>query len=148
MAQMKTLTINGKKYVIVGAEGIPEDVNSGLTASISEDGTKLSLSWREGTGSDAAAHSVKIPLGTELTEEDAAKLGRITVTEEGYTDISGLPQATGISMVAADNVITVTTTLEGGAASTSEITLDDNGYPATIVTDGVECGLSWEGFDV
>ena len=70
-----------------------------------------------------------------------------TVTEDGYTDISGLRQATAVSMVKVDNTVTVSTTLQGDDTIVSEITLDEEGYPSKIVTDGVECAVSWEGFE-
>lgn len=54
---------------------------------------------------------------------------------------------TNISAVKADSTITVTTTLEDGSTSTSVITLDENEYPVSIVTDGVECALELAGFD-
>lgn len=71
----------------------------------------------------------------------------VKVAEDGYTDIEGLRKATAIANVKADSTITMTVTLQGDAASTSVvITLDENGYPATIVTDGTECAVTWEGF--
>lgn len=84
-------------------------------------------------------------LGTTV-EEVLAELP-ISVSEDGYTDISGLRQATAVSAVRSDNTITITSTLEGGATSTSVITLDEDEYPIRIVTEGVECAVSWEGFD-
>lgn len=85
--------------------------------------------------------------GTGLTDEQAEKLDTITVTEDGYTDISGLRKATAIAVVKEEQTVTVTQTLQGDVTSTSVITLDDNDFPVAIVTDGVECAVSWEGFD-
>lgn len=72
----------------------------------------------------------------------------IVVADDGYTDLIGLRQATSINTVKEDNTITITTTLEGGEISISTITLDDDGVPTSVVTDGVECILTWDGFDV
>ena len=72
----------------------------------------------------------------------------VTVDDDGYTDITGLRQITDVSVVKDEDTITVIITLQGNEVITSEITLDDNGYPSKIVTDSVECTVSWEGFDV
>lgn len=61
--------------------------------------------------------------------------------------LAAIPQATDITVVKADDTITLTTTLDDGSVSTSVVTLDSNGYPSTVVTDGVECSVSWDGFD-
>jgi hypothetical protein len=58
-----------------------------------------------------------------------------------------LHQVTKTSLVKNDSTITITTTLDDGAKTVSIVTVDDNGYPSKIVTDGVECTVSWEGFD-
>lgn len=107
--------------------------------------------------------------GTGMTEEQAAQLEAntaaitkleadvqanrddidaipVTVAGDGYTDITGLRQPTSIRVVRSGLTVTVTTTLEGGGTHTDAITLDDNDYPLTVVSDGVECAVSWEGF--
>lgn len=71
-------------------------------------------------------------------------LERINETVEDVLD--GILQATAISVVKEDDALSLTTTLENGTCSVSEITLDENGYPTSIVTDGVACLVSWEGF--
>ena len=71
----------------------------------------------------------------------------VAVSEDGYTDITGLRQAVRASAVKTGNIVTMNTTLQGDCTTTSTITLNDMGYPSKIVTDGVECTVSWEGFD-
>lgn len=95
---------------------------------------------------EAGNVEIEIPEGTGLTEEQAAKLEAITVTEDGYTDISGVRKATDISAVRDGQTITITTTLQGDVTHTDVIGLDDNDYPVTIVSDGVACSVTWEGF--
>lgn len=68
--------------------------------------------------------------------------------EDVANDIwQNLPQGTSVSVVKSGTTVTVTLTLEGGITSTSVITVDDNDYPVSIVTDGVACAVTWEGFD-
>lgn len=71
----------------------------------------------------------------------------VTVSEDGYTDITGLRQIIGGSVVKDGSTITVTTTLQGGETHTDVITLNDDGYPSAIVSDGMESQWSWEGFE-
>ena len=78
---------------------------------------------------------------------DAINAIPVSTTDDGYTEITGLRQAISTNIVKSGNAITVTTALEGDETTTSEITLNSEGYPTTIVTDGVECAISWEGFD-
>lgn len=56
-------------------------------------------------------------------------------------------EATTIAVVLADNTITITTAFEDESQSVSEITLGSDDYPEKVTTDGVECAVSWEGFD-
>ena len=58
-----------------------------------------------------------------------------------------LPQSTNCVVKRVEQTITISLTLEGGVTSQSVITLDDNDYPISILTDGVNCPISWEGFD-
>lgn len=78
---------------------------------------------------------------------DAINAIPVSTTDDGYTEITGLRQAISTNIVKSGNAITVTTALEGDETTTSEITLNSEGYPTTIVTDGVECVISWDGFD-
>jgi hypothetical protein len=72
----------------------------------------------------------------------------VAVSDDGYTDISGLRQATSVDITRVDNTVTMVTMLEGGEGSVSKITLNDNGLPIMVVTDGIECAMDWSGFDV
>lgn len=45
------------------------------------------------------------------------------------------------------NVVTVTSTYNNGIVTTHSITLDVNGYPASVTHGGSTCTLSWEGFE-
>ena len=56
-------------------------------------------------------------------------------------------QATSIRAVQDGQTITVTTTLQGDVVHTDIITLDENGYPVSLVADGVVCAMEFVGFD-
>lgn len=72
----------------------------------------------------------------------------LTVTDDGYTDISGLRRVTGAAIHEGTDKATVTLTLEGGAEERYEILWDENGYPAKITRkDGSVCALSWTADD-
>lgn len=85
---------------------------------------------------------------TEQYVDDIMDSMPITISEDGYIDLQNLRQATSCRVIKNGNEITILTTLEGNSISTTEITTDDNGYPMQILTDGSECTISWEGFDV
>ena len=82
----------------------------------------------------------------EQNRKDIAALP-VVLAPDGYTDLTGIRQLTGLSMTRNGEYITVTTTLEGAQTCVSVVHLDVFGRPAAIVTDGVECAISWEGFD-
>lgn len=69
----------------------------------------------------------------------------IVVSEDGYTDILGLRQLTGLSFVRSGQIITVDVSLEGNQTNQIIITLDSNDYPVTITAGGVEAPVTWEG---
>lgn len=69
------------------------------------------------------------------------------VAEDGYTDITGLRRPISLTFVKSENTITATATWQGDKISTSVVTIGENGRPATVTTDGVECTVGWEGFD-
>lgn len=89
-------------------------------------------------------------LGTDeegnVVAMDAVLPDVVTVAEDGYTDLTGLRQATNIAAVREGQTITVTTTVQGNVTHTDVITLNDDDYPVCVVSDGVECAVSWEGF--
>lgn len=67
--------------------------------------------------------------------------------EQVSNDIwQNLPQMNSAKVVRNENTVTISMTLEGGISSQTVITLDDNDYPVSIVTDGVACAVTWEGF--
>lgn len=72
----------------------------------------------------------------------------ITFHEFDYDDPTAIPNATNVSVVSADGSITVTATYDNGSESVSVIALDENDYPVSVTTNGVECNVSWEGFSV
>ena len=55
-------------------------------------------------------------------------------------------QTTAIHVVKGEDALSLTSTLANGKRSVSEIVLNDFGYPTSIVTDGVACAVTWEGF--
>ena len=73
--------------------------------------------------------------------EDNAK----TVSEGIWAD---LPQVNSVKVTKGEGAVTIDLTLEDGSTSKEVITLDENDYPVSIVTDGVTCPITWEGFDV
>lgn len=79
-------------------------------------------------------------------KDEFLKLIPVTVADDGYTEITGQRQATAISAVMDGNTVTVTTTMQGDVTHTDIITLDENGYPVSIVADGVECAMEFVGF--
>ena len=84
-----------------------------------------------------------LPAATKLQDDDM-----IPICQDGYTDIQGLRQMVNFTAVKAGNVINVTSTLQGNKVHTDVITLDDNGYPTTILSDGVTTVFSFQGFDL
>lgn len=51
------------------------------------------------------------------------------------------------NVVKSGSTVTITAPLANGMTSTSVITLDANNYPVKVVTDDVECQVTWEGFE-
>lgn len=95
-------------------------------------------------------------VGQHLMVSDVDDNGRVTEIQaftspvsvkDGYTDISGLRQPVSIRAVRNGNTITMTSALQGSVSNTDTITLDDNGLPEKINSNGVEVSVSWEGFD-
>lgn len=60
---------------------------------------------------------------------------------------ANLPQVNSVTVTKADATVTIAMTLEDGSTSQEVIYLDENDYPVSIVTDGVTCPITWEGFD-
>jgi hypothetical protein len=70
----------------------------------------------------------------------------ISVTDDGYTEITGLRHMTDISSELSGNTLTITQTYEGGTAVVDTIQLDENGVPVSGVLNGVECSMELLGF--
>lgn len=81
-----------------------------------------------------------------LRDELLAELP-VVIAEDGYSDFYGLRQPISTAIVRTDKVITMSTTLEGDKVSTTQITLNDEGYPVQVVANGVACTITWEGFE-
>lgn len=115
---------------------------------------QITMTEVEGGGARIKGNTVGFPNPqpdwnqTNTTQADYIKnKPPISVDQNGYTVIEGLPMATNMAMVKVDNTITVTVGLQGDQTSTSVITLNADGYPTDVTTDGLACTLSWEGFD-
>lgn len=96
---------------------------------------------------DDKISEIDISGGSDVTVEDVLEELPITVSQDGYTDISGLRRLIDGKAVRSGNTITFTTTLQGDEVHTDVITLGDDEYPVKIVSDGVESSWTWEGFD-
>lgn len=133
--------------VKINGEWVTQGSNSGGAVDLD---TTLTES---GLAADAKATGDAIlTLGTS-TWEGIETVGKAVeaipakVAEDGYTDITGLRKPKNIMFVKSGNTITATATLQGDKTSTSVVTIGENGRPATVTTDGVECTVGWEGFD-
>lgn len=60
--------------------------------------------------------------------------------------LEALPDAGSASFVKSGNVITAEVVMDDGSISTSVIELE-NGLPKKVTTDGVECPMTFEGFE-
>jgi hypothetical protein len=70
----------------------------------------------------------------------------INVTDDGYTEISGLRHITDISSELSGNTLTITQTFEGGTEVVDTIQLNDKGLPVSGIFDGVSCSMELLGF--
>ena len=71
----------------------------------------------------------------------------VSVDENGYTQIEGLPRATNIDNVLDGDVLTVTSTLQDGRTVPGTMTFDANGMPESYTEEGVACKFSFTGFE-
>lgn len=71
----------------------------------------------------------------------------VSVDENGYTQIAGLPRATNIDNVLDGDVLTVTSTLQDGRTIPGTMTFDANGMPESYTEEGVACKFSFTGFE-
>lgn len=72
----------------------------------------------------------------------------ISVAGDGYTDISGMRKLTHVQTVKDGQIITITTTLQGGKTHIDTITLDEYDRPISGTSDGTAWTSGWEGFDI
>lgn len=147
-------------------EGVIEPDSSWITNFMSQIADQVSLAKRYADEAKAAAElagsggnggSVSITLDKTLTIEgqaaDAKAVGDaiselpIKVANDKYTDIASLRKPISIAFIKSGSRITATTILQGNRTSTSTVSLNDNGRPSAISTDGVECVVTWDGFD-
>lgn len=63
----------------------------------------------------------------------------ISVDENGYTQIEGLPRATSIDTVQNGNTVNVTITMQDGSTINGVMTLNDAGEIASYTEDGITC---------
>lgn len=63
----------------------------------------------------------------------------------GNTVNNIIRQVTASKVSRSGNTITVTNTLSDGDTSVHVITVNENDYPVTIVSDGAACNITWEG---
>lgn len=116
---------------------------------------KCGVIYMDGDGSVVISNLIDATGSAGATEEQIAQIQKNAddiaalpvKVNDGYTDIEGLRQVTSMSITKSDSTITVTTILEGNQSSESVITLDLDGRPTKIVTDGIECPVTWSGFD-
>jgi hypothetical protein len=133
-------------------DDIPDSISDLDNDSNFLSGTDVTLK-EAGKAADAqavgAALNEKQPVGDYATEDyvDGIVDTLPIIVDGNYTDIVGMRLATDIRVVMGENMITVTTTLEGNKTASSIVTLNENGYPSVISTDGIECKLTWVGFD-
>lgn len=71
----------------------------------------------------------------------------IAVSEDGFTDLSGLRKMTGLTVTRSEEgYIFVEAQLEGGKSDATVVVLDESGLPTGMIAGGVECPLTWNGF--
>jgi hypothetical protein len=124
----KAYPVTDRRCAIISADGDGSVVVTNLNAG-SGGATEEQLAQIQKNADDIAALPIKVD------------------EVDGYTDLVGLRQVTAVSVTQADNTISVLLTYEGDVTSNSIIALDENGRPSKIVTDGVECNVTWTGFD-
>lgn len=71
----------------------------------------------------------------------------VSVDENGYTQIEGLPRATNIDNVLDGDVLTVTSTLQDDRTIPGTMTFDANGMPESYTEEGLACKFSFTGFE-
>ena len=91
---------------------------------------------------------LKNELETRILEsENAIQRIPVSVTADGYTEITGQRRPTSIRTVREGNRITVTTTFQGGVIDTEVVTLNEDGFPESVEHDGLTCTLEFDGVE-
>lgn len=89
--------------------------------------------------------TLTLPNGVTYEIVDEQARNNIAATAEEVLAV--IPKlASGGSFVKSDSIITATLPLDDGTNTENIITLDENGFPTKIVTDGIERTFTWEGF--
>lgn len=136
MKPMKTLTILGNTYEIVDQEA--RDLIAKVPSSIST----TSVSYEAQTLTESQKTQARTNINASSLEEVDTKINAAnSVLFDSIFDT--IPKATNAAIVQSENKITVTTTLTDGDTSVSVISMDENGYPITIDTDGIIMNLTW-----
>lgn len=71
----------------------------------------------------------------------------VNVAEDGYTNIAGLRHLVSGKMIRNGQIISIHTVWDGDVTHEEVITLDENGLPVNIESDGQEIPIEMEGFD-
>lgn len=63
----------------------------------------------------------------------------VSVDENGYTQIEGLPRATNVDSVQDGNTVNMTITMQDGSVINGVLVLNDSGEPVSYTEDGITC---------
>lgn len=63
----------------------------------------------------------------------------VSVDENGYTQIAGLPRATNVDSVQDGNTVNMTITMQDGSVINGVLVLNDSGEPVSYTEDGIAC---------
>lgn len=63
----------------------------------------------------------------------------VSVDENGYTQIEGLPRATNVDSVQDGNMVNMTITMQDGSVINGVLVLNDSGEPVSYTEDGIAC---------
>lgn len=72
---------------------------------------------------------------------------RLTLKLAEKMDETLFPKAVNVVSVKEGNTKTVTTTYADGTSSVAIVTVDEKDRPISVIEDGVECKITWIGYD-